>query len=43
VAQFKHGGSSTCDAPHQPKTVTTLDIDQIHELILEHRQPVSAK
>jgi len=45
VAQFKRGDFSTCDAPRpgQPKTVTTLEIiDQIHELILEHRG-VSAK
>ena len=41
VAQFKHGDFSTCDAPRpgRPKTVTTPDIiDQIHELILEHRR-----
>jgi len=45
VAQFKHGDFSTCDAPRpgRPKTVTTPEvIDQIHELILEHRQ-ISAK
>jgi len=45
VAQFKHGDFSTCDAPcpGQPKTVTTPEIiDQIHELILEHRW-ISAK
>jgi len=45
VAQFKHGDFSTCDAlrPGRPKTVTTPEvIDQIHELILEHRQ-ISAK
>ena len=42
VAQFKHGDFSTCDAPHPgwPKTMTTPEIiDQIHELILEDRQP----
>jgi len=37
VAQFKCGDFFTCDAPHpgRPKTVTTLEIDKIHELILE--------
>ena len=42
VAQFKRGDFSTCDAPRpgQIKTVTTPEIiDQIHELILEDRQP----
>jgi len=42
VAQFKRGDFSTCDAPRpgQPKTLTTPEtIDQIHELILEDRQP----
>jgi len=41
VAQVKHAGFSTCDVPHpgRPKTVTTPEfIDQIHELILEHRR-----
>ena len=41
VAQFKHGNSSTCDAPRpgRHKTVTTPGIiDQIHELILEDRR-----
>jgi len=41
MAQFKHGGFSTCDAPRpgRPKTVTTPEIiDQIHELILVHRR-----
>ena len=41
MAQFKRGDFSTCDAPSpgQPKTVTTpVIIDQIHELILEHRR-----
>jgi len=45
VAQFKRGDFSTWDAPRpgRPKTVATpLIIDQIHELILEHRQ-ISAK
>ena len=45
VTQFKHGDFFTCDAPHpgRPKTVTTPEIiDQIHELILEHRR-ISAK
>jgi len=45
VAQFKHGDFNTCDLPYpgRPKTVTTSEIiDQIHELILEHRQ-ISAK
>jgi len=42
VAQFKRGDFSTCDMPRsgRPKTVTTPEImDQIHELILEDRQP----
>ena len=41
VAQFKYGDFSTCDVPRpgRPKTVTTPEIvDQIHELILEHRR-----
>jgi len=41
VAQLKCGDFSTCDAPCpvRPKTVITPEnIDQIHELILEHRQ-----
>jgi hypothetical protein len=41
VAPFKRGDFSTCYAPcpGRPKTVTTPDvIDQIHELILEHRR-----
>ena len=42
MAQFKLGGDfSTSDAPRpgRTKTVTTLEIiDQIHELILEHRR-----
>jgi len=45
VAQFKRGDFSTCDAPRpgRTKTVTTPEIiDQIHELILEHRR-ISAK
>jgi len=45
MAQFKRGDFSTCDAPRpgRPTTVTTPEsIDQIHELILEHRQ-ISAK
>ena len=45
VAQFKHGGFSTCVAPGpgRPKTLTTPEIiDQIHELILKDRQ-ISAK
>jgi len=45
VAQFKRGDFSTCDAPLpvRPKTVTIPEIiDQIHELILEHRR-ISAK
>jgi transposase len=45
VAQFKHGDSSTCDAPcpGRPKTVTTTEIsDQIHKLILEDHR-ISAK
>ena len=44
-AQFKRGDFSTWDAPRpgRPKTVATPEIiDQIHELILEHRQ-ISAK
>ena len=38
---FKRGDFSTCNEhrPGRPKTVTTPDIiDQIHELILEHRR-----
>jgi len=45
VAQFKRGDFTTCDAsrPGRPKTVNTQEIiDQIHELILEHRR-ISAK
>ena len=45
VAQFKRGDFSTCDAPcpGRNKRVTTPEIiDQIHELILEHRR-ISAK
>jgi len=45
VAQFQRGDFSTCDVPlpGRPKTVTTPEIiDQIHELILEHRR-ISAK
>jgi len=40
VAQFKRGDFSTCDEPHpgQPKTVTTKENDQIHELILENHR-----
>jgi len=41
VALFKRGDFSTCDAPRpgQHKTVTTPKIiDQIQELILEHRR-----
>jgi len=43
VAQFKRD-FSTCDAlrPGRPKTVTTPEIDQIQELILEDRR-ISAK
>jgi len=39
--KFKRSDFSTCDAPRpgRPKTVTTPEfIDQIHELILEHRR-----
>ena len=39
--QFKRGNFSTCDAPcpGRPKTLTTPEIiDQIHELMLEHRR-----
>jgi len=41
---FTRGNFSTCDAPRpvRPKTVTTPDIDSIHELILEDRR-ISAK
>ena len=45
VSQFKRGDFSTCDAPRpgRRKTVTTPEIiDQIHDLILEHRR-ISAK
>jgi len=45
VAQFKRGDFATCDAPRpgRPKTSTNPEIiDQIHELILEHRR-ISAK
>jgi hypothetical protein len=46
VAQFKCGDFSTCGAPRpgRSKTVTTPEIiiNQIHELILEHRR-ISAK
>jgi len=45
VAQFKHGDSSTNDAPRprRPKTATTPEIiDQIRQLILEDRR-ISAK
>ena len=45
VAQFKCGDFSTCDAPlpGRPKIMTTLEIiDQIHDLILEHRH-ISSK
>jgi len=44
VAQFKHGDFFTCDAPRpgRHKTVTTLETDKIHELILEDRR-ISAK
>ena len=40
VTQFKHVDFSICDAPHprRPKTVTTLEIDKIHKLILEDCQ-----
>ena len=41
VTQFKRGDFSTCDAPRpgKPKTVITPKIiEQIHELILEHRR-----
>jgi transposase len=42
VAQFKRGDFSTCVAPRpgRPTAVTSHEIiDQIHELILEDRQP----
>jgi len=42
MAWFKRGDFSTCDAPRpgRPKPVTTPEIiHQIHELILEDRQP----
>jgi len=45
VGDFKRGDFCTCDGPRPGRhtTVTTLEIiDQIHELILEHRR-VSAK
>jgi len=41
LAHFKRGDFFTCDAPRlrRPKTVTTLEIiDQIHEIIVEHRR-----
>ena len=41
VVQFKRGDYSTCVAPRsgRPKTVSTPEIiDEIHELILEHRR-----
>jgi len=44
VVQFKRGDFSTCNAPRsgRPKTVTTPEIDQFQELILEDRR-ISAK
>ena len=44
VTHFKRGDFSTYDAPRtgRPKTETTPETDQIHELILEHRR-ISAK
>ena len=42
MAQFNRGDFSTCYAPRpgRPKIVTIPEIiDQIHELILEDRQP----
>jgi transposase len=41
VAQFKRGDFFNRDAPGpgRPKTVTTEIIDQIRELIFEHRRP----
>ena len=44
VAHFKLSDFFTCDAPRpgRPKTVTTPEIDKIHELILEDRW-ISAK
>jgi len=44
VSHFKRGDFSTCVAtrPRRPKTVTTTEIEQIHELILDDRR-ISAK